>query len=278
MTGSILGMEERPWTTNELKRLSRTIRNSEPSDDVANYLEVMSWYNDLATDIQRSIACIDWQPLLSMRSVEVTSRPKTIDTLRQKLLRYTSIPLPNVQDIAGIRVEADMNLDEQDVVVEAIVEQLFQFNPQVRDLREKPHSGYRAVHIWVYPFGGRAEIQVRTHTQGAWANMYEAAGDRLGRGIRYGELPVDEEDRGFVLGLQKLSTHVATRIEETRRELDKLDASKLQRAGSHRRQTDRSAMVQNQRKLRRQHSQAELEFRQRLDMLRRMFQQPRPNG
>lgn len=265
-------MDERPWTTNQLKRLSRTIRNSEPGGEVENYLEVLTWYNDLAIDIQQKIAAIDWEPLLADRSVEVTSRPKTIDTLRQKLLRNTSIPLPKVQDIAGIRVEADMNLDEQDVVVEAIVEELSQFDPEVRDLRATPHSGYRAVHIWVYPYGGRAEIQVRTHTQGAWANMYEAAGDRWGRGIRYDELPENETTRKLVLDLQRLSTHGATVIEETRRKLDELENVEAHRKESHRKRQNRSGMVQNQRKLRRQYKQAELEFTQGLDGLRRLFQ------
>lgn len=271
-------MNERPWTLNELKRLSRTIRDSSALDEVPNYLEVMSWYNDLAIDIQQRIGAIDWEPLLAERGVEVTSRPKTIDTLRQKLQRTKTIPLPNVQDIAGIRVEADMNLDEQDVVVEAIVEELAQFSPQVRDLRQDPHSGYRAVHIWVFPFGGRAEIQVRTHTQGAWANMYEAAGDRLGRGIRYNETLESEEHASLVLALQELSTKRATEIENIRLKLDRLDALEAQRIRPHSKRTNRSGIVQNQRKLRRQLKQAELNFKLGLNELRQMFQEPRPHG
>ncbi|MBT1165172.1 hypothetical protein JS534_11270 [Bifidobacterium felsineum] len=59
-------------------------------------------------------------------------------------------------------------------------------------MRKYTHSGYRAVHVIAgLPRGIFAEIQVRTLPQDAWANAFEALADRLGRNIRYGEIPQD---------------------------------------------------------------------------------------
>lgn len=86
-----------PWSANQLKRLSRQIRTGEPpSGSTPSYCEVMLWYNDLAEYVQSAIGGLDWTPLLGSRSYEITSRPKTLDTLRQKLQRDPSTPLPSV--------------------------------------------------------------------------------------------------------------------------------------------------------------------------------------
>ena len=77
----------------------------------------------------------------------------------------------------------------------------------VHDLRNDPHSGYRAVHIWLKQ-PARVEIQIRTHLQGRWANMYEAAADVLGREIRYGALPTGASDKRQVENLHALSHEI----------------------------------------------------------------------
>jgi ppGpp synthetase/RelA/SpoT-type nucleotidyltranferase len=183
--------------------LGEAIRRGDTPDD---YLDVLSWYGDLGTTLQQTLVGSDWSHVSLRGSPEITSRAKTIDTLRQKLDRERSIPLQNIVDIAGARFEAEMSLAQQDAVVRTVLRRLGQFKCDVRDLRSRPHSGYRAVHVWVQAYGGRAEIQIRTHLQGAWANMYEAAGDRFGRKIRYGELPEDSDAASVVAGLQLLST------------------------------------------------------------------------
>lgn len=198
-------MDTCPWSQNQLKRLGKHIRDgTEVPIGTPSYNEVMLWYNEVAARVQKRVASVDWTPLLQDRKPEVTSRPKTIDTLRQKLQRERTTPLPNIQDIAGVRFEAEMSLDEQDAVVVAI-RGLFDLGEEsVKDLRAQPHSGYRAMHIWLRA-EARVEIQVRTHLQGAWANMYEAAGDFFGREIRYGSLPTGERERKIVLELQRRS-------------------------------------------------------------------------
>jgi len=217
-------MEACPWGTNELKRLSVHIRDSTPpGTNHPSYADVMGWYNDLAARVQQEIAGLNWPPLLLDRPFEVSSRAKTIDTLRQKLLRDPSTPLPSVQDIAGVRFEAEMSLDEQDAVVTAICG-MYNQDPStvVRDMRTVDHSGYRAVHIWLR-LPARVEVQVRTHLQGLWANTYEAAADVFGRGIRYNELPDDPEERTTIARLRELSTNSIASMERDRNEISTID-------------------------------------------------------
>ena len=143
-------MQRPPWPTNQLKRLSRHLRDHEViPDDLPSYGEVMLWYNELAADVQQRIAGLDWSPLLGTAPIEITSRPKTLDTLTQKLLRDPATPLPSVQDVAGVRFEAEMSLDQQDAVASAIAGMFDQHSNAVKDLRPRPHSGYRAVHVWL---------------------------------------------------------------------------------------------------------------------------------
>ncbi|HET6300716.1 hypothetical protein [Microbacterium sp.] len=205
-----------PWSTNQLKSLSRHIRDgTAPPPHLPAYSDVMLWYNDVAASVQQDINKLDWTPLLGERAFEVSSRPKTIDTLRQKLQRDPGTPLPSVQDVAGVRFEAEMSLDEQDAVALAIAG-LYDHDPScIKDLRATPHSGYRAVHVWLR-LPVRVEVQVRTHMQSAWANAYEAAADVIGRDIRYGTMPNDELQRGIVEALQSISLHTISASEEAR--------------------------------------------------------------
>lgn len=79
----------------------------------------------------------------------------------------------------------------------------------MRDLRDNPHSGYRAVHVWLRLPGGRVEVQIRTVGQSAWANTYERIGDLLGRGIRYNEMPEDQDAREIVELMHQLADTLA---------------------------------------------------------------------
>ncbi|GAA2558257.1 hypothetical protein GCM10009861_17880 [Neomicrococcus aestuarii] len=126
----------------------------------------MLHYNDLATETQTKIENMDWTSLLGSRKFEVTSRAKTFDTLRQKLQRDKTLQLPNVQDIAGVRFEAEMNLREQDDVADRIADQFSHDKTTcIKDLRHDPHSGYRAVHLRLIL---REGVHVRGRVEPAW--------------------------------------------------------------------------------------------------------------
>jgi ppGpp synthetase/RelA/SpoT-type nucleotidyltranferase len=179
----------------------------------------MIWYDDLAAAVQEALRSLDWQSLLYARPApEISSRAKTIDTLRDKLRRDHSTPLSSVQDVAGVRFEAEMTLEEQSIVAQAIARAFGHEDSSIQDMRSAPRHGYRAVHVWLRLPPGRVEVQIRTDIQGEWANTYEALADAFGRGIRYGGPPDPDipEIRAFVAQVQKLSTHDVVSIERSR--------------------------------------------------------------
>jgi ppGpp synthetase/RelA/SpoT-type nucleotidyltranferase len=127
-----------------------------------------------------------------------TSRIKTTDTLVAKLRRNPSMSLTTVQDIVGFRVlvPAGSGRNEQDGIVRTIIRALEAngFVATIIDRRAKPSSGYRAVHLVADVDSMHCEIQVRTRWQQQWAELVEKLGDFWGRGIRYGDLPIDPHE------------------------------------------------------------------------------------
>lgn len=119
----------------------------------------------------------------------VTSRAKSQDTLLAKLRRRPYLQLNTIQDIAGVRIDADLLLGEQTRLAREIADHFGADQPAIHDLRDHPHAGYRAVHVWLRLPAGRVEIQIRTILQSLWANFYELLADAYGRGIRYDERP-----------------------------------------------------------------------------------------
>ncbi|WP_168800471.1 hypothetical protein [Cellulomonas telluris] len=193
----------------------------------------MSHYNELATRTQESIRSLDWTSLVPDRSApEITSRAKTVATLRDKLRRDPGTPLGNIQDIAGVRFECEMTLEEQDVVAQALAAAFDHGLEAIRDLRDGQHAGYRAVHVWLRLPQGRAEVQVRTHLQGAWANVYERLADVLGREIRYGAEPQTADGRALMHTVQELSLTSIAQLEAAKQVAADLRNSQLDAAGA----------------------------------------------
>ena len=208
-----------PWSKNKLRQLGECLRDEvEPGDGLPEYDDVLLWYDGIATATQRVIRSLDWDGILGAgRTFEVTSRAKTRDTLTAKLLRDRGHPLSSVQDVAGVRFEAEMTLSEQDKASAAIAQALgCESSDGVHDLRADPHSGYRAVHVWARLPAGRVEVQVRTHLQGQWANAYEAFADIVGRGVRYGETHSNPTTASLAQELQELSVARGADLERLR--------------------------------------------------------------
>lgn len=134
---------------------------------------------------------------LQYRGIQPTPRLKSDTTIIEKVVRERGMKLSRMQDICGLRIVDDMTWVQQDDLVREIVN-LFG-RAKVRDRREEPVSGYRAVHVIASVRGRWVEIQVRTLLQDAWAQTFERLGDTWGRQIRYGE-PPNQPDR-IVLGV-----------------------------------------------------------------------------
>jgi ppGpp synthetase/RelA/SpoT-type nucleotidyltranferase len=209
---------ERPWSGTQLRKLGEAIRdNREPATGLPGYDEVMSWYNDLAAEVLAEISSIDFSSVAAAGfEPELAARAKTIDTLRDKLIRQHGMALPSIQDIAGVRLDGSMSLSQQTGVAHVIARH-FGHDPAdvVHDLRKSPHSGYRAVHVVLRLEGrGRVEVQVRTELQSEWANLYESLADVVGRGIRYDEPVASPVVSTFVKELQDLSIKGIAGVEQ----------------------------------------------------------------
>lgn len=111
--------------------------------------------------------------------------PKTIPSIVAKLNREKS-RLSKMQDIAGCRVEVP-NRIEQDNLVDDLKSRFS--GAQIKDRREKPSYGYRAVHVIVEVDSYPVEIQVRTALQHSWASTAEKLSDLIDPQIKYGGGP-----------------------------------------------------------------------------------------
>lgn len=130
---------------------------------------------------------------LGLRSTVYSARQKNAQTIIEKLRRAPKMEFSNMQDIAGARIVLlEGGRLAQDEAVQAI-SGAFADHKKVLDRRAEPRCGYRAVHIPVKQDGYVVEIQVRTHMQDRWAQLFERLGDHLGRQIRYGEPPDDPQ-------------------------------------------------------------------------------------
>lgn len=171
------------------KRLTATAPPD--SDDLALLNSLLLEYDDaLQVAVER---------LENALGIRTTTRLKTVGTILEKPRRSGGGSLPNVYDLAGIRIVEDFGWIEQDEIVRNI-ESLFPDGlkePKVLDRRLESNHGYRAVHVIVYVGTLPVEIQVRTELQHEWANTFEKLADFVGRDIRYGGSP---DELGGTLG------------------------------------------------------------------------------
>jgi ppGpp synthetase/RelA/SpoT-type nucleotidyltranferase len=216
-----------PWSSGAARRLGDALRDgAEPLADGPSYDDLVLWHGELAAEVNERIEGATWsiQPhLLATKAVRMGTdlrvgwRPKTQDTLVQKLQRLPSLKLDRVQDLAGVRVDADLYLDEQTQLAREIAAYFGADEPAIVDRRDGSRAGYRGVHVCLRFPAGRVEVQVRTLLQSIWANVYEKLADDVGRGIRYGQPAVPppgynqaQADQA-VEHMQKMSEMIAAR-------------------------------------------------------------------
>jgi ppGpp synthetase/RelA/SpoT-type nucleotidyltranferase len=221
-----------PWSNSAAKKLGDALRTgSVPAAGAPPYDDVMLWHAELATEVHEQIEATTWpvaeglKPELGrlMDGLLVSSRPKTQDTLVQKLKRQPTLQLSSVQDLAGVRIDADLYLGEQLELAREIARHFDHDEQAIHDLRNGDHAGYRGVHVWLRLPAGRVEVQIRTGMQSLWANLYEKAADQYGREIRYGE-PVDETraDAGEIHQIVGVMGKLADMMAEQETELQQI--------------------------------------------------------
>jgi len=162
----------------QIDRLGNRLRTSDPT---AEDLELLGQVGELYAGALAEVLRV-----LTDLGLEPGGRLKTVGTLVDKLRRIPE-PLSRIQDVAGARVVAEMNREEQDRLVGLITDRFDHY--RVKDRRVEPSYGYRAVHVIVRVQGRPVEIQVRTHLQDLWAQIVERLADVWGRQIRYGGPP-----------------------------------------------------------------------------------------
>ena len=99
-------------------------------------------------------------------------RLKRPESVIAKLQRDSRIRLSRMQDIAGCRLVAD-GKPEQDEIYARLQTDFDIY--RAYDIRENPHSGYRAVHVVIRRDDRFVEVQVRTRNQREWARLSELA-------------------------------------------------------------------------------------------------------
>lgn len=216
----------RPWSNNQLRKLGKQIVQGKDSTETLTYSELVDWNSDLIFMALPRVRAASANELESVKiEVHVASRAKSLETVRDKLERDEHRPLGNIQDLAGIRVIADMSLDQQRAIARRIARDLRQPTTAVQSLLDGEHAGYRAIHVVCrFPELGNAylEVQVRTVLQNSWANLYDALSDSYGRGIRYGGDPEDDVARARVQGVRGIVRFQVAQIEEVKTELSQV--------------------------------------------------------
>ena len=99
-------------------------------------------------------------------------RLKRPESVIAKLRRDSRIRLSRMQDMAGCRLVTD-NKAEQDETYARLQSDFDIY--RAYDIRETPHSGYRAVHVVIRREDRFVEVQVRTRSQREWARLSELA-------------------------------------------------------------------------------------------------------
>lgn len=200
--------ETPPWTKSQLRKLGEALLDKRsPPDGCPDYQDVMLWHHELAGELAAIASATPWVNKPAAQFA-VTARSKTVDTLVQKLQRST-YKLDRIQDLAGVRIDGELNLTAQSGLAAEIVTQFGAERATIRDLRVNPHSGYRAVHVWLVLPAGRVEVQIRTIYQSLWANVYEGLADLVGRGIRYDEPHSDPVVQQIVDRMHSMSAEIA---------------------------------------------------------------------
>ena len=126
----------------------------------------------------------------------VAQRIKRLESIQQKLVRFPTTRLSQLQDLGGCRAIVDNAKFVDDMVSSYRTTKAQHELVRLDDYMSMPQkSGYRGVHM-IYKYssaqssvynGLRIEIQIRSTEQHAWATAVETAGTFLRQGLKSNE-------------------------------------------------------------------------------------------
>lgn len=120
---------------------------------------------------------------------QVTQRLKRLPAIINKLDRYPSMRLTQMQDIGGCRAVLPGGPDEVDRVRRRVSKRWEIVDVDDYVASPQPDTGYRAVHLIVERDGRLIEIQLRTLVQQNWAEQVERSQRILGQDLKDGKGP-----------------------------------------------------------------------------------------
>ncbi|HEU5062186.1 MAG TPA: hypothetical protein VFT79_03410 [Solirubrobacterales bacterium] len=135
----------------------------------------------------------------------VAQRLKRMRTIADKLLREPEMRLSQMHDIGGCRALFGSVEEIQAMIVHLERQKRWDIR-RVRDYvaGPKPRSGYRAIHVIVQKEGLLIEIQLRTVSQHAWAELIERTDRRTDVGLKADRAP-DNVTEYYRLGADLLA-------------------------------------------------------------------------
>lgn len=168
----------------QIDKLGKVIRNDHLSDEEWTQFETLRRRCDEVAIVFND----QIRGVILESDIDITSRFKNIETIREKL-RRSPMRLSQMRDLIGFRIVAPGGRIRQDEIAAKLSTQFQDHGIKSIDRRRDPIHGYRALHLEVEFDGAVIEIQIRTLLQHEWAEAFERLADICGRGIRYGEPP-----------------------------------------------------------------------------------------
>ena len=126
-------------TRSQINRLGEKLRTAHPDFDETLLDQLQAFRGQFAAPLARAHELVT-----ETLEIEPTARIKTVNTIVEKMVRAKT-RLSTMQDIAGVRVVLDSDLDGQTAAVKRLTA-LFE-GAEVEDLRDNARHGYRAVHV-----------------------------------------------------------------------------------------------------------------------------------
>ncbi|HEY5094867.1 MAG TPA: RelA/SpoT domain-containing protein [Candidatus Eremiobacteraceae bacterium] len=168
------------YSKSQIEKLGERLRVSQKESDLRMLEEHRLSFGEISHSTAKRV-----MELLNVPAVE---RPaKQTLSIIEKLNREKT-NLARMQDLAGCRIVVP-SLSDQDFAIRVLSAEFS--DTKVDDKRDNPRHGYRSVHLISKIDGKLIELQIRTPSQNAWANIAERTSRVVDPAIKYGGGPAD---------------------------------------------------------------------------------------